>query len=89
MISIIIYGRNDCYGYKLHKRASISLNRISEMLTDTDDEIIFVDCNTPNDMPTFPEAIADTLTLKTKSVLRVLRMRPEVFAKTQNRPRFL
>jgi len=81
MISIIMYGRNDCYGYNLHKRASISLNCISEMLTDTDDEIIFVDCNTPNDMPTFPEAIADTLIPKTRSVLRVLRLRPEVFAK--------
>jgi hypothetical protein len=80
VISVIVYGRNDAHGYNLHKRAAISLNCISEILTDPDDEIIFVDCNTPNDMPTFPEAIADTLTQKTKSMLRVLRIRPEFFA---------
>ncbi len=81
MISVIMYGRNDSHGYNLHKRAAISLNCISEILTDPEDEIIFVDYNTPNDMPTFPEAIADTLTHKTKSLLRILRIRPEVAAK--------
>ena len=77
MISVIIYGRNDSYGYNLHKRAAISLNCISEILTDQDDEIIFVDYNTPDDFPTFPEAIFDTLTEKTINKLRILRVRPD------------
>ena len=62
MISVVIYGRNDNYGYNLHKRAAISFNCIAEVLTDPTDEILFVDYNTPDDFPTFPEAIQDTLT---------------------------
>ena len=62
MISIVLYGRNDNYGYNLHKRAALSLNCMAEVLTDPDDEILFVDYNTDNDFPTFPEAIQDTLT---------------------------
>ena len=77
MISVILYGRNDSYGYNLHKRAAISLNCIAEILTDHDDEIIFVDYNTPDDFPTFPEAIFDTLTEKTINKLRILRVRPD------------
>ena len=77
MISVVLYGRNDNYGYNLHKRATISLNCIAEVLTFENDEIIFVDYNTPNDFPTFPEAIADMLTSKAKSKLRILRVRPE------------
>ena len=61
MISVVLYGRNDSHGYNLAKRAAISLNCIAEVLSDPDDEILFVDCNTPNDLPTFPEAIYDTL----------------------------
>src|SRR5579872_4194733 len=76
MISLILYGRNDSYGYNLHKRAAISLNCMAEILTDPSDEIIFVDYNTPDDFPTFPEAIQDTLTPKAKKLLRVLRVRP-------------
>ena len=76
MISLVLYGRNDTYGYNLHKRAAISLNCMAEVLTDPTDEIIFVDYNTPDDFPTFPEAIQDTLTLKAKKLLRVLRVRP-------------
>src|SRR5438034_2501506 len=81
MISLILYGRNDSHGYNLHKRAAISLNCIAEMLSDTDDEILFVDYNTPNDLPTFIEAIYDTLTEKVKSLLRVFRVRPELHAR--------
>ena len=81
MLSVIVYGRNDSHGYNLPKRAAISLNCIAEVLDDKDDEIIFVDCNTPNDMPTFPESIADTLTPATKRLLRVLRLRPEQYRK--------
>ncbi len=85
MISIVVYGRNDSYGYNLHKRAAISFNCMAEMLTDRDDEIIFVDYNTPNDFPTFPEAILDTLTKHARSKLRVLRVRPEVHARFKDK----
>jgi hypothetical protein len=78
MISVIVYGRNDAHGYNLHKRAAISLNCIAEVLSDRDDEVIFVDYNTPDDLPTFIEAIYDTLTPRTKSLLRVLRVRPHI-----------
>ncbi|MGQ9571482.1 MAG: hypothetical protein ACUVUQ_11735, partial [Thermodesulfovibrionales bacterium] len=81
MLSVILYGRNDSYGYNLHKRAAISLNCIAEVLKHPGDEIIFVDCNTPDDMPTFPEAIQDTLTSKAKDLLRILRLRPHLYEK--------
>ena len=61
MISVILYGRNDAHGYNLHRRAALSLNCLAEVLTDPDDEIIFVDYNTPDELPTFVEALADTL----------------------------
>lgn len=78
MISLILYGRNDSHGYNLHKRAAISLNAMAEVLADPDDEILFVDYNTPDDLPTFIEAIGDTLTACAKERLRVLRVRPRV-----------
>src|SRR5262245_37087770 len=77
MFSVIIYGRNDSHGYNLHKRAAISFNALAEVMSDPDDEILFVDYNTPDDHPTFPEAIHDTLTDKAKKVIRILRVRPE------------
>lgn len=76
MLSIVVYGRNDQHGYNLHKRAAISLNCLAELLHRPDDEILFVDYNTPDTLPTFPEAIADTLTARTRRHLRVLRVRP-------------
>ena len=81
MITVILYGRNDAYGYNLHKRAAISVNCFAELLSDSDDEIIFVDYNTPNELPTFIEAIYDTLTDRARSYLRVLRVRPELHRK--------
>ncbi len=78
MISVLVYGRNDSYGYNLHKRAAISFNTIAALLEDEDDEIVFVDYNTPDDFPTFPEAIRDTLTEQARRRLRVLRVRPEL-----------
>ncbi|MCO6187967.1 hypothetical protein [Rhizobium sp. L1K21] len=78
MISLVLYGRNDNYGYNLHKRAALSLNCMAEVLTGQDDEILFVDYNTPDDFPTFPEAIQDTLTAQAKKKLRILRVRPDV-----------
>lgn len=77
MLSVIVYGRNDAYGYNLHKRAAISLNCFGHLIGE-DDEIVFVDYNTPDDLPTFPEAIRDTLTEGTRRKLRILRVRPAV-----------
>ncbi len=81
MISVVLYGRNDSHGYNLHKRAAISLNCIAEVLSDPDDEILFVDCNTSNDLPTFVEAIYDTLTDQAKKKLRVFRVRPHLYTR--------
>jgi len=81
MISVLLYGRNDPHGYNLHKRAVISMNAIAAMLTHEDDEIIFIDYNTPDDIPTFIEAIADTLTEECRKMLRVIRVRPELHQK--------
>lgn len=88
MISVIVYGRNDSYGYNLPKRAALSINCIAHVLDHPDDEIIFVDCNTPNDIPTFPESIADTLTLRAKQLLRILRVRPEQYERGKNGSKF-
>ncbi len=88
MISVIVYGRNDSYGYNLPKRAAISINCIASLLNDPKDEIIFVDCNTPNDIPTFPESISDTLTPAAKRMLRVLRVRPEQYERGKNGCKF-
>ena len=46
-ISVVLYGRNDNYGYNLHKRGALSLNCMAEVLKDPADEILFVDYNTP------------------------------------------
>src|SRR5438094_1286329 len=85
MISVILYGRNDSYGYNLHKRAALSINCIAQVLTAPTDEIIFVDYNTPDDYPTFPEAIQDTLTPIAKAKLRILRARSDVHARFASR----
>lgn len=76
MISIVLYGRNDSHGYNFHRRAALSLNCLAEVLTDDDDEIVYVDYNTPDELPTFIEALADTLTDRCLSRLRVLRVPP-------------
>src|SRR5487761_43825 len=85
MLSIVVYGRNDNHGYNLHKRAAISLNCLAEMLGEPEDELIFVDYNTPDDLPTFPEAIADTLTARARGRLRVLRVRPKAHRRFRQR----
>src|SRR5262249_17540212 len=68
-----------------HKRAAISFNALAEVMSDPDDEILFVDYNTPDDHPTFPEAIHDTLTDKAKKVMRILRVRPDQHAHLRSR----
>src|SRR4051795_4883902 len=72
MISMIVYGRNDSHGYNLHRRVALSLNCLAQVLTDPDDEIIFVDYNTPDELPTFIEALSDTLTDRCLELLRVI-----------------
>jgi hypothetical protein len=89
MLSVVLYGRNDNYGYNLAKRAALSLNCIAEILRDSDDEILFVDYNTPDDYPTFPEAIQDTLTSPARQRLRILRVRPFVHERYKARTRLL
>src|SRR5436190_7085847 len=78
MISVILYGRNDSHGYNLHRRFATSLNCLAEILTEPDDEIVFVDYNTPVTLPSIPEALADTLTRTCVSKLRVVRLTPDV-----------
>jgi hypothetical protein len=74
LISLVLYGRNDSHGYNLHRRAALSLNCLAEVLTDDGDEIVFVDYNTPDELPTFVEALADTLTDRCLDLLRVFRV---------------
>lgn len=73
MISIITYGRNDNYSYNLVKRTALAFNCLAEVLTN-DDEILFVDYNTPDHLPTLPEFIWDTLTDKALSLVTVIRI---------------
>jgi hypothetical protein len=84
MLSVILYGRNDNYGYNLHKRAALSINCIAELLDSPDDEILFVDYNTPDDLPTFTEAIQDTLTSRARALLRTLRARTQTHRRFQH-----
>jgi hypothetical protein len=89
VISVVLYGRNDNYGYNLHKRAALSLNCIAAVLSGADDEILFVDYNTANDFPTFPEAIQDTLTKKVRQKLRIFRVRPFIHDRLKDKTRLV
>jgi hypothetical protein len=73
VISIITYGRNDNYGYNLAKRTAVGFNCLAEVLTE-DDEILFVDYNTADHLPTLPEFIWDSLTEKALRLIRVIRI---------------
>ncbi|MCW5771040.1 MAG: hypothetical protein KIT16_05335 [Rhodospirillaceae bacterium] len=76
MISIVYYGRNDGHGYNLHKRFALGINCAAAALDAPGDEIIFVDYNSDDSLPTLPEAVADTLTPAARRLLRVIRVRP-------------
>jgi hypothetical protein len=76
MISIITYGRNDDRGYGMAKRVAIGLNVLALQVDSGSGEILFVDYNTPDHLPTLPELIWDSLTRQTRRRLRVLRVRP-------------
>lgn len=81
MLSLIVYGRNDAHGSNLHKRMAVSLNCMAHVLDGADDEIIFVDYNTPDEFPTVLEAIADILTDNAKRLIKGFRVRPELHNK--------
>jgi hypothetical protein len=80
MISIVTYGRNDNYGFNLPKRTALGFNCLAEVLSN-DDEIIFVDYNTPDHLPTLPESIWDTLTDKALSLIKVIRISHDLHEK--------
>ena len=73
MISVVLYGRNDNYSFNLVKRTAMGLNGLAEVLTD-EDEILFVDYNTPGHLPTLPEFVWDTLTDKASCLTNVIRI---------------
>lgn len=78
MLSVILYGRNDSHGYNYTKRLAVSLNCMAEMLSDPDDEIVFVDYHSQEDEPTALEAAQDTLTEKTQALVKIIRVRPSL-----------
>ncbi|MCI0722808.1 MAG: hypothetical protein L0338_28135 [Acidobacteria bacterium] len=82
MISIVTYGRNDNYGYNLYKRTTMGFNCLAEVLTD-EDEILFTDYNTAIHLPTLPEFVWDTLTPKARRLLKVIRVGPDLHAKSK------
>src|SRR5262249_2926137 len=53
------------------------------------DEILYVDYNTPDDFPTFPEAIQDTLTPRARELLRIFRVRPFIHDRYKSKTRLL
>jgi hypothetical protein len=77
MISVIMFSRNDDYGINLYQRTLLSLNLWADSLS-LQDEIIFIDDNTDAGKVTLPEAIRDSLTPRCKSLLRILKVTPEV-----------
>lgn len=66
-------GRNDDHGYNLQKRVTTSLNSIASFLR-AEDELIFVDWNTPSEFPVMPIAIWDSLTEHCRKVLKVIKV---------------
>lgn len=77
MITFLVVGRNDSYGVNLPKRTAISLNYFAAHCVDPEDEIIYVDCNTPAPDLTLVEAIADTLTEAARRRLKIYRISGE------------
>ncbi|MGC1479946.1 MAG: hypothetical protein WA771_05560 [Chthoniobacterales bacterium] len=78
MITFLVVGRNDNYGVNLQKRTALSLNFFGSFCREPGDEIVYVDCNSPEADVTLVEAIADTLTEKTRARLRSFRISGEV-----------
>lgn len=81
MITFLVVGRNDDYGVNLHKRTAISLNSFASLCQEPDDEILYVDCNTPDHDLTLAEAIADTLTPEARRRIRIYRITGEMMGR--------
>lgn len=77
MITFLVAGRNDGYGVNLHKRTAISLNYLASLCGDSEDEIVYVDCNTQEGELTLVQAIADTLTPECRRRLKCYRISGE------------
>lgn len=77
MITFLVVGRNDGYGVNLAKRTAASLNYFASLCADPDDEVVYVDCNTPEPDLTLAEAIADTLTTEARRRLKIYRISGE------------
>jgi hypothetical protein len=85
VLSIIVYGRNDDRGYGMHKRVALSLNAMAHVIDFGSCEILFVDYNTADHLPTLPELLSDTLTEVAKRRIRVLRVRPSQHGRFSHR----
>jgi hypothetical protein len=72
-ISVVVVGRNDDHGYNLQKRVTTSLNSIASFLR-AQDELIFVDWNSPSEYPVMPIAIWDSLTEHCRKVLKIIKV---------------
>jgi hypothetical protein len=72
-ISVVVVGRNDDHGYNLQKRVTTSLNSIASFLR-VEDELIFVDWNSPSEFPVMPIAIWDSLTEHCRKVLKIIKV---------------
>ena len=72
-ISVVVVGRNDDHGYNLQKRVTTSLNSIASFLR-AEDELIFVDWNSPSEYPVMPIAIWDSLTEHCRKVLKIIKV---------------
>lgn len=83
MFSVVVVGRNDSHGYNLSKRVATSLNSMADSLTE-EDEIIFVDWNTPVFLPPMPMTIQSELTDHCRSKLKIVRIPPSIHNQVKN-----
>jgi len=78
MITFLVVGRNDGFGLNLSKRTAISLNFFASLCEDDDDEIVYVDCNTPEGEITLTESVFDTLTAEARRRIKTFRISGEL-----------
>ncbi|MGE0769142.1 MAG: hypothetical protein AB7L90_22080 [Hyphomicrobiaceae bacterium] len=64
---------------------AIGLNGLARQVDAGSGEVLFVDYNTPDHLPTLPELIWDTLTRQARRRLRILRVRPAQHARFADR----
>src|SRR5260370_13936 len=87
MISAILIGRNDDYGGSFRHRAVLSINLLAEQLGSTD-EIVFVDWNTEENAVALPQAVACSLTLRARALMRTIRVSSGIHAEYVRRGAF-